>query len=194
MEISVYNLWWPCRQIAITLQMGEFMFHYGNILLIILCLSFVGCNPKQESTPDKPQNSENQTQEDNNTQQEKKVEFTTISQGANSGHNDKKDYVITNEDEWKKLWAQVHANVEPKPELPKIDFEKETVLAVFKGQQSSGGNSISITDVMAKGDVCSAQVKEVSPDPGGMMSMGFSQPYHIVKVPKMEAKVSFMRK
>lgn len=177
---------------ATTQKMGELMFHYSNILLIILCLSIIGCNPKQESTPDKPQN--NETQTDNNTQQEKKVEFTTISQGANSGHNEKKDYVITNEDEWKKLWAQVHANVEPKPELPKVDFEKETVLAVFKGQQTSGGHSISITDVMKKGDVCSTQVKEVSPDPGGMMSMGFSQPYHIVKVPKMEAKVSFKRK
>ncbi|BBM87761.1 protease complex subunit PrcB family protein [Candidatus Uabimicrobium amorphum] len=169
------------------------MFYYRNILLVILCLCVIGCNPKPENTPDKSQNNENNTQQDNNTQ-EKKVEFTTISQGANCGHNEKKDYVITNEDEWKKLWAQVHANMEPKPELPKIDFEKETVIAVFKGQQSSGGHSINVAEVMIKGDACTTQVKEVNPDPGGMMSMGFCQPYHIVKVPKMEAKVSFKRK
>ncbi|WP_372365023.1 protease complex subunit PrcB family protein [Candidatus Uabimicrobium sp. HlEnr_7] len=160
------------------------MFNYLSLLLVILCLC-VGC--------DKPNKSSEQTKnvEPKPQMKEKKVELTTISQGANSGHNEKKDYTITNEDDWKKLWAQVHANVEPKPELPKVDFGKEIVIAAFKGQHSSGGHSITITEAMIKSDGCTVQIKEVSPDPGGMMSMGFSQPYHIVKTPKIEQKVTF---
>lgn len=158
------------------------MFYYSNLFLVILCLC-IGCNP-QSNTKEETSKKE--------SQQEKKVEFTTISQGANSGHNEPKDYTITTEDAWKELWAQVHANMEPKPELPKVDFTKEMVIAVFKGQQSSGGHSISVTEIIGKGNDCAVKVKEVSPDPGGMMSMGFSQPYHIVKLPKM-ATVSFKR-
>lgn len=177
-----------------------------SIVFIIICsyVCLIGCEPKKTDDIETPKTGENTTVNDkkdndvkenkiDNTKQEgdSKVSFQTLAEGFNSGHNDKKDYTITSEDAWKSLWDTVNAIIEPKPELPKIDFTKEMVIAVFKGQQSGGGHSIKVEEIEGSNDAWTVKVKEVSPAPGGMMSMGFVQPYHIIKTIKTAKAVSF---
>lgn len=49
--------------------------------------------------------------------------------GPNSGVKKARAEILTTEDQWKKTWAE-H---DPAAELPKIDFEREMVLAIFDG-------------------------------------------------------------
>ena len=113
-----------------------------SVVFIVICsyICLIGCDPKKTDEVEVPKTKENTTandKKDNDTKENKtvntkeegnsKVSFETLAEGFNSGHNDKKDYTITSEDAWKNLWDTVNAIIEPKPELPKVDFTNSSL-------------------------------------------------------------------
>ncbi|KPJ49164.1 MAG: hypothetical protein AMJ41_03500 [candidate division Zixibacteria bacterium DG_27] len=116
------------------------------------------------------------------------VEFTTIEAGALSGVTEPMDLVVKGESEWEYLWDLTHRNLVPKPGLPKIDFEKEMVLATLMGERNSSGYKIEICEVAFEEGLITVRVKNHE-TPGNLTIM--TQPYHIVKIPKYPYKIEF---
>ena len=125
--------------------------------------------------------------------QQKQINFETISKGYYSGHNEKKDYVINSQNEWVKLWNKTMSNQIPLPEVPPVDFSKNTIIAVYQGSHSTGGYSIEITRIIEEDDQVIVYVKESSPSPGAEVTQAFTQPYHIVKTQKITKEIVFKR-
>lgn len=121
------------------------------------------------------------------------VSFETISKGFNSGHIEKKHYVIENEAEWKNLWGKTNSISIPQPELPEVDFNKEMVIAVFQGEKSTGGYSIEIVNIVEDSKI-TVFYKEFSPEPGDFVTQALTQPYHIVKIKKTDKEIVFQVK
>jgi putative ABC transport system substrate-binding protein len=117
--------------------------------------------------------------------------FKSIEKGEYCGHGERGDYVITNETDWKELWDRMHSTFSPKPPLPKIDFGKSMILAVFQGLRRSGGYSIEITKVIEGESVLKVFVRESHPPPGSSVTMALTQPYHIIETQKVSKKVIF---
>ena len=75
------------------------------------------------------------------------IPFVNIERGSNSGVRERKFLVIKTEAEWKTLW-QTHAQPQaPAKELPRVDFDKEMVVAVFLGEKPTGGYRVEITAI-----------------------------------------------
>ncbi len=121
------------------------------------------------------------------------ISIETVSKGYYCGHPDRKDYVINSQDEWEELWDITFSNTYPHPDVPTIDFTRNTIIAVYLGQRGSGGYSIEIKDIVEYNSRIVVYVKERSPEPGSMVTMALTQPYHIVKTIKLFKLIVFLR-
>ncbi|MDD2777813.1 MAG: protease complex subunit PrcB family protein [Methanocellales archaeon] len=124
---------------------------------------------------------------------DQELTFETISKGSSSGHDERKDYVIKDLSEWGDLWSKMHSIVLPTPNPPNVNFEDEMIIAVFQGRHFTGGYAIEITQIVEKENSVEIFVKEISPPPDSMVTQAFTQPYHIVKVKRVDKEVVFIR-
>ncbi|WP_306350196.1 protease complex subunit PrcB family protein [Flavobacterium sp. '19STA2R22 D10 B1'] len=67
-------------------------------------------------------------------------------------------------------------------DIPKIDFNKEKVVALFLGQKNSGGYAIGIKSVVEKKGKIYVTVKKTSPKEGEMSTMAMTNPFCIAKI------------
>ena len=109
------------------------------------------------------------------------IAFTTIQKGSYCGVSIAKELLITNKKDWNEFWVSF-CRLVPRPEAPAIDFRKQIVLAVFMGQQRSGGYSIEVSSVELAEDRLIASVKRSKSS--GMTTMALTQPFHIVSIPR----------
>jgi len=118
-------------------------------------------------------------------------DFDTIEKGYYGGHKPKAEYVIKDEKEWEKIWNSTYSICTPKPDAPTIDFSKDMVIAVYQGEFNTGGYGIEIKQITEGSNSLEVIVEETFPGPNDMVTMAFSQPYHIVKTEKSDKNVTF---
>lgn len=123
-----------------------------------------------------------------------KPEIITVARGSYCGIDSGMNRVIDSQNEFKKLWEKVFVNTQPIPPLPDVNFAEETVLAVFLGKRSTGGFGIEIDYIKKHEDCLTAIVKTTTPEPGEMVTMAISQPFHIAKVRSSGTDIVFKRK
>jgi len=96
---------------------------------------------------------------------------------------------IQNKNDWQSVWSRHNLK---NASLPDVDFEKNTVLAVFAGQKPSLGYSVKILSVQRKPDGgARVSYKITKPAPGNTAAAAISQPFHIVKADKISGSTSF---
>ncbi len=111
--------------------------------------------------------------------------------GANSAQNARQRVVVKDQKAWEKTWSGMKGSIQPKPEAPKIDFNKNMVIAVFMGRKNTGGYSVKIVSIVEKEKLI-VTVKENSPPADAMVTMALTAPYHVVVVPKTAKAVEFV--
>ena len=110
----------------------------------------------------------------------------TIDKGEYSGIMTREQLVMESLDEWGRFWDR-HASVHvPAPNAPEVDFSKEMVIAIFSGEKPTGGYSIEITKVELDKDEVTIFFEEVSPEPGQPVTEALTQPFHIVKINRID--------
>ncbi|MDD3805685.1 MAG: protease complex subunit PrcB family protein [bacterium] len=122
-----------------------------------------------------------------------KESMRTVSKGNYCAIEKREQQVINNEADWSTLWERMNAGILPMPERPAINFEKETLIAVFTGVRNSGGYSIEVTGVENKEALTTIGIKEKTPAADMMVSMSLTSPYHIVALPKLNGKIEFKK-
>ena len=107
------------------------------------------------------------------------IPFETISKGISCGIDEESYYVINTQEEWEDLWERTFSNTPPTPE---VNFQEETVIAVYMGGCPSSGYSIEIKVIAQIGFQFYIHVQQIS-------SHGFlpvvTQPYDIVETKKL---------
>ena len=162
-ELSTSDLTLPCKGHRALLMVVP-------ILLLIPIL--LGCRARPSSTlPD----------------------IDTIDKGEYSGKVTREQFVMESLDQWGEFWDR-HASVHvPAPNAPEVDFSEEMVVAVFSGEKPTGGYSIEITQVEPGEDKVTIFFEEVSPERGQPVTEALTQPFHIVKVSRIDdLPVEFM--
>ena len=86
------------------------------------------------------------------------------------------------------LWLQHNGSSQQKPE---VDFDKETVLAVFSGQKKTGGYQIEITKISQSGSTLNVSYKETSPASSDLTSQVLTSPAHMVKISLSKSQNNF---
>ncbi|MFP4012359.1 MAG: protease complex subunit PrcB family protein [Spirochaetaceae bacterium] len=116
---------------------------------------------------------------------------------ARGAHAAQQEHLLARADTeltFKKLWRRVARTRVPEPGPPAIDFDRETVVAVFAGQRSTGGYSVEIDAVCRTpeaGSESSAAASEAvlhlcyteyEPAEDAMVTMALTSPYVVVAV------------
>jgi hypothetical protein len=95
--------------------------------------------------------------------------------------------LITDSAAWETQWQRTAGTRVPTPAAPAVDFSTSSVVAVYMGQQRSGGYSVEVTGAELTNGTLKVTVRQTSPGPGSMVTMALTQPYHLVRIPKVPA-------
>jgi len=99
--------------------------------------------------------------------------------------------VINNETDWQAVWVKIFSNQSEKPPLPEVDFSRRTIVAVFQGDQPTGGYEISIQDIVESENSFEVAVKAFSPGSRCVVEGKVTRPFDIVEIEKIEKQVVF---
>lgn len=110
------------------------------------------------------------------------VPFTVLEEGANANAiAEGKNFVIQSEEELSYLWSLIYG--EDAPPMPSVDFATEEVLAVFAGQQVSGGYDISVKDIVQENGMRVVTILHEMPGEGCSVTEALTSPFELVRVP-----------
>jgi RNA polymerase sigma factor (sigma-70 family) len=98
--------------------------------------------------------------------------------------------VLRSQEAWEVAWAVAHRPVDPPP-VPKVDFTKHMVLAVFLGTRPTGGYRAGIAGVVESSATWTVTVRETRPGPDQFVPQAETRPCLLVVVPRFEGKVVF---
>ena len=133
---------------------------------------------------------------------EQSLDFETLVQGASSQITTKEEAVIENQDVWLGFWEKHKTGDFPSPKgafapssgsLPEVDFTKELVIAVFLGEQPTGGYALGIEEITLRQREAEVEVTVdvTRPNPRDLVTQVLTQPFHIIKVQKLNTPVRF---
>lgn len=111
------------------------------------------------------------------------VDFKTIAKSGTGSYNIRINHVILNNGEFQDLLDKVGI----KQEIATIDFNQEMVVAVFQGTESNSGYSIEVSKIEESSDTLQIITKEVLPGEGCVTAQIQTQPYHIVRLKRVDA-------
>ncbi|MBX9671381.1 MAG: protease complex subunit PrcB family protein [Candidatus Obscuribacterales bacterium] len=120
---------------------------------------------------------------------EHSMQFEVIKKGRQSGITQMETDVITNQEDWQKLWERHDPSKLNK--ITNIDFSKKTVLAVFLGERPNAGYSVEIVSITAAPTATKVAYTVKKPAPGAMTAQMMTQPCHIVVCDKVPSTVTF---
>lgn len=121
-----------------------------------------------------------------------KIKVRTLQSGSYSGVTESVREVITDAVRWQQLWRSHTSNMRPGPKLPDIDFSKEIVVAVFLGQQASGGYGIEVTKVERFDGKTYIYCSTFVPDDDAGCITALTQCHHLVVIPRWDGPVTFV--
>jgi hypothetical protein len=111
----------------------------------------------------------------------------TVARGEMSGIEEPRQAVARTAEEWAALWRE-HAGAKP---VPKIDFTKRMVVAVFLGTRPSAGYAAEITGTRAEGTGLVVLWAERRPDRDVVTAQILTSPGHLVTVPAVRGSIRF---
>jgi hypothetical protein len=118
--------------------------------------------------------------------------FETVLATAYSGLTEQRREVVREDASWARLWAEIHAGVDPVPPRPAVDFARDMLIAVAAGTRPSGGFSIKVRRVTTRGGgALEVAVLETCPHPGARVSMALTQPVEVVRVLRLAQPATF---
>lgn len=127
---------------------------------------------------------QNATGEDNVSQV---LETEQLAQGGNSQVRAERMTVIRDEQALDRVWSEIA----PRGDRPAVDFEQDMVLAVFMGERRTGGYQIRVEEVQREGEGIRVGVRMRAPGPNCMTTQALTQPYQIVRLPRVDGPVEF---
>jgi hypothetical protein len=118
-----------------------------------------------------------------------KENFVVIASGMNSGYNRKQQIVIKDEATFKEVWTKIYSIGSDEP-LPKIDFTKNTAIAVFYGDFQDSGASIEVKSVDLNGSAI-VTVNEIRAGVNCVTLPVTTQAFQIVTIPRTNLYIKF---
>lgn len=122
--------------------------------------------------------------------------FSVLASGANAAQQNRLAARAASQEELENLWARVARTRIPPPEPPGVRFGSQTVVAIFMGQQPSGGYSIEVdaacrTDANGVVHLCYIAVE---PPEDAIVTMALTSPYAFVVIEEPAVEVVVHRR
>lgn len=123
---------------------------------------------------------------------EKEISYELIESQSQGGYKVGQYQTITNPLDLKSLYMELNLSKKPGLPVPEVDFESESIVALFMGEKMSGGYDIKIKSIKRISTTkIEIQIEETSPN--DMATMAITSPFAIYKVSIPNAKTNFMK-
>ena len=127
-----------------------------------------------------------------------RVPFETIMQGSHAARRQAGQEVVRSQTEYERIWRQTQSGRAEEPDIEggatEVDFDNEMVIALFMGQQRTGGYAIEVKEVRVDERRTTVYYRERSPGPGDIVTQALTSPYHLVRLPRLPQEVRFSRR
>lgn len=101
--------------------------------------------------------------------------------------------LVRNEAELRSLWNQLHGASLNVPPLPRVDFERETLLIVMMGERPSGGYRVDVQGVSLEGGDLFVDLRFVEPAPDAITTAALTSPWAVVRVLRGDIDAAWFR-
>lgn len=116
------------------------------------------------------------------------VPIAVLKEGASAAEmTERKNYRVQDRQQLAAVWAFAYGA--EAPPLPSIDFDRHEVLAVFDGQQPTGGYAVMVSKVVDEPDARAVTVTHLAPGEGCVTTQALTNPFQIVRVPRSEKDI-----
>jgi len=119
------------------------------------------------------------------------MSFESIERGTYSGIKEARTELIRSADAFRTFWGEHGSGTNPPPPLPAVDFDTEMVAVVHRGDFGTGGYGVEVTSVEADGGDVLIKYTSSNPPLDAMVTMAFTQPFHVVKIPARAGPARF---
>lgn len=119
---------------------------------------------------------------------EEPVPFVTLARGTYCDVTLPRDQVVRTKADLEKVWKKLNLSDQ---KLPDVNFENQTILAIFMGEQPTGGYSIRIDRISSTVDGLIVAVRRTEPPKGTPVTLSLTRPYIIVSVPRDDRPITF---
>lgn len=113
-----------------------------------------------------------------------------LASDAMTGIEQSRRLVLRNEADWVEVWELWNRTVEPKPELPAVDFATEMVVVAAMGSRPSSGFAIGVDTVAEEPARVLISTFTVRPGDCGVLAV-ITAPAVAVAIPTTQKPVSF---
>lgn len=120
-----------------------------------------------------------------------KLPFTIIEQGNHSGFTLAKQLIITDAPMWESLYA-IHKPAE-RSRPPVINFMTHTVIAIFIGEQYTGGYAVTISSLEQQPNKLLVHFVITAPKPGQTTTMALTQPFTMITTARVPSPIVFVQ-
>ncbi len=118
------------------------------------------------------------------------IEFSTLAESDNApGITSRLNEVITDPISFEKFWTGIHRGMDPIPDIPKVDFAEDMVIAISPGRMLTGGYGVEIVKVEDR--KTSLSVTILLTHPSGVVTEVLTQPHHIITLKKSNVPIVY---
>lgn len=126
-----------------------------------------------------------------NINKSQETAFEVILESVTDGKKEKSLEIIDDNCKLEAIYSLINLTIEPKHQLPKIDFDNQIVVALFLGEKNSGGYHIVPVEVVNIDNKTIVNYKEVTPGPRDMVTMSLTQPFCLIKILNPKKEIEF---
>ncbi len=121
------------------------------------------------------------------------VRTKVISQGTDSAFTGDKPvgYLATNLKDYSMIWNLVVSNLLPKPPMPSVNLNQNSVVAFFLGQKRTGGYSVRFVRAERNDSTLVIVLQISQPAPGSAVTQAFTSPHIVLEVSGRFTKVEY---
>jgi len=122
------------------------------------------------------------------------VPWEVLAKGQHAVGFDKPAYVlVTSQGQLSNLWYQAYGSQLQVPAVPKLDFSRETVVAIFDGKKATGGYGLDVRGVSVENGELYLDLVKTSPSAGAVTTQAITSPWVIVHVLHGGFQVAWIR-
>ena len=125
---------------------------------------------------------------------EREVPLQILAIGMQGGGVRRANLIISEPNEWKRVWDVYASTLQFKPPQPAIDFKKQSVIAVFLGEQLAADRAVRIVRIAQSAKAMTVHYlvsQGTTKDASGMTVSQTTQPFHFAVIDKPTVPVRF---
>lgn len=116
------------------------------------------------------------------------LEFSVLFNSNYGGTGIDEVFVCQDNQTLQNNWSKIYTTRFPKPEVPKIDFDKKILIIKNFPERRSGGFSVSVDSVKKEGENLIFMLNQKTPESSEMVSMALTQAIIIIELDKTPFK------